>query len=75
MTAERTHVLLHPYGTPDGFKQVLASNDQVRVRDVIAGYHRAGWQGKVYTVRARGFHDAVEKLGARLEREAEKRCR
>lgn len=74
MTAERTHVLLHPYGTPDGFKQVLASNDQARVRDVIGGYHRAGWRGKVYTVRARGFRDAVEKLGARLEREAGKRC-
>jgi hypothetical protein len=74
MTAERTHVLLHPYGTPDGFKQVLASNDQAKVSESVANAERRGWRGYVYTVRARGFHDAVEKLGARLEMEAEKRC-
>jgi hypothetical protein len=66
MATTRTHVLLHPYGTADGYKQVKASNDPAAIRHVIDGYERAGWRGYIYTVRAAGFHDAVERLARRL---------
>jgi hypothetical protein len=62
----RTHVLLFPYGTSDGVRQILASNDPARIRRVTDSYVNCGWRGFVHHVRASGFQDAAEKLAARL---------
>lgn len=62
----RTFVLLHPYGTSDGFKQVYAGNDSARIKRVVDGYLRAGWKGYIHTTRAGNFSDAVQKVGNRL---------
>lgn len=62
----RTHILLFPYGTPDGVRQVLASNDPARIKRVTDGYTNCGWRGCVHHVRASGFQDATRKLALRL---------
>jgi hypothetical protein len=62
MTGLRTFVLLHPYGTSDGFKRVYVGNDQGRVNRVVDGYRNAGWSREIFTVRATSMDDAMEQI-------------
>jgi len=64
----KTFVILHPYGTADGYKAVYSGAKPGRSQEVVTQYKAAGWGGDIYVQRARTFHEAVVALAARLDK-------